>query len=74
MDYKNDAQKLVDGCLNTLSIQYDSDGKVMKRHECLPKARMFARNHINFALNCGGIPPHMIEYWVKVKEEVDNTF
>lgn len=71
MDYKDEAQKLINYSMNLLSIQYNSDGVVMKRSECLPKARMIARSHISFSINQGGFAPHLYDYWKKVEEELD---
>lgn len=71
MDYKEEAQKLINYSLNLLSIQYNSDGVVMKRSESLPKARMIARSHISFSINQGGFAPHLYDYWKKVEEEID---
>ena len=68
MDYKDEAQKLINYSMNLLSIQYNSDGVVMKRRECLPKARMIARSHINFSIINA---PHLYGYWKKVEEELD---
>ena len=70
MDYKDEAQKLINYSMNLLSIQYNSDGVVMKRRECLPKARMIARPHISFSINQGGAP-RLHDYWKKVEEELD---
>jgi len=72
MDYKNEAQKLINYSINLLSIQYNSDGVVMKRMECLPKARMIARSHISFSINQDGFPPHLYDYWKKVDDELDS--
>lgn len=74
MDYKDEAQKLVNYSLNLLSIQYNSDGIVMKRSECLPKAKMIARSHIYFSINQGGFAPHLHDYWKKVEDELDRCF
>jgi hypothetical protein len=71
MDYKEEAQKLINYAINLLSLQYNSDGVLMKRSECLPKAKMIARSHISFAVNQGGFAPHLYSYWEKVKEEID---
>ena len=72
MDYKDEAQKLINYSLNLLSIQYNSDGIVMKRSECLPKAKMIARSHISFSINQGGFAPHLYDYWKKVEDELDS--
>ena len=72
MDYKDEAQKLINYSLNLLSIQYNSDGIVMKRSECLPKAKMIARSHISFSINQGGFAPHLYDYWKKVEDEIDS--
>lgn len=74
MEPNIEAQKLIDYSLNLLAIQYNSEGKVMKRTDCLPKARMIARSHINFSINQGGFAPHLYEYWKKIYEEIDNCF
>ena len=71
MDYKDEAQRLINYSMNLLSIQYNSDGVVMKRRECLPKARMIARSHISFLINQGNFAPHIYDYWKKVEEELD---
>jgi len=74
MDYKEEAQNLINYALNLLSIQYNSDGIVMKRSECLPKARMIARSHISFAINKGYLASHIYDYWKKVEQEIDRCF
>lgn len=71
MDYKDEAQRLINYSMNLLSIQYNSDGVVMKRRECLPMARMIARSHISFLINQGNFAPHIYDYWKKVEEELD---
>lgn len=69
---KEEAQKIIDHSINLLSIMYNSDGKVMKRKDCLPKAKMIARQQISFCFNNGGFAPHLYDYWVKVQDEIDN--
>jgi len=71
MNYKEEAQRLVNYAINLLSIQFNSDGAVMKRSKCLTKAKMIAKSHISFAMNQGGFAPHLYSYWEKVKEEID---
>lgn len=71
LDYKDEAQKLINYSMNLLSVQYNSDGGVMKRSECLPHARMIARSHVSFLINKGNLEPHQYDYWRKVEEELD---
>ena len=65
--HKERAQELVNHCLRLLPPQYNSDGEVMKRSECLPLARMLARSHIMFLKRRAEI-----DYWEKVGEELGN--
>jgi hypothetical protein len=74
MNHKEKAQKLVDYSLNLLSIQYNSDGGIMTRSECLPKAKMIAISHISFTMYQASFSPDSYDYWEKVKEEIDKCF
>lgn len=71
MTPQQEAQKLVDYCLNLLSIQYNSDGVVMTRSRCLTKAKMIAKSHISFSIAKGGFPPDSHDYWLKVQEQIE---
>jgi hypothetical protein len=75
IDVEIAAQNLVDYVFNMLSIQYDSDGKVMSRKNCLPKIRMIARSHVSFLISQGRFSPeNPIEYWIAIREEIDNRY
>ena len=71
MTPQQEAQKLVDYCLNLLSIQYNSDGVVMTRSRCLPKAKMIARSHISFLIAKGGFATDRYDYWLKVQDQIE---
>jgi len=68
------AQKLIDYSLNLLAIQYNSEGVVMSKKECIPKAKIVARSHINFLLGNSECNKQFYFYWKNVEFEIDNTF
>ena len=70
----NDAQKLINYSLNLLSIQYNSEGKVMNRRECLPKAKMIARSHLSFIIKNDLVDENKIKKYREIELEIDNCF
>lgn len=72
MTPQQEAQKLVDYCLNLLSIQYNSDGVVMTRSRCLTKAKMIARSHISFLIAKCEFTTDRYDYWLKVQDQIES--
>jgi hypothetical protein len=71
MTHKEQAQSLIDKAIKILSAQYNSEGKQMSRSQCIPKAKMIARDNVGILMSVIGREHKAWSFWNDVNEQID---